>query len=133
VKTGGSEGAAGSVYTTLVFTNTGSSTCTLYGYPGVSLLDSGGQIGAAATRSPTHAPTVVTLKPGGKANVTLQVAQALNYPSSKCTTRQATDLRVYPPGQKQSIDVPFKATGCAQSSVKLLSVTAAASGASSNS
>src|SRR5262245_45323085 len=37
VKLGVSQGTAGSVYTTIVFTNISDVTCTLYGYPGVSL------------------------------------------------------------------------------------------------
>src|SRR5215831_16052069 len=37
VMLGVSQGTAGSVYTTIVFTNTSNATCTLYGYPGVSL------------------------------------------------------------------------------------------------
>src|SRR5215470_4847026 len=37
VKLGASQGTAGSVYTTIDFTNISNVTCTLYGYPGVSL------------------------------------------------------------------------------------------------
>jgi Protein of unknown function (DUF4232) len=132
VTVGSSEGAAGSVYTVLDFTNIGSASCTLYGYPGVSLADSGStQIGAAATRNPMHSPSLVTLAPAAKANVTLQVAEAQNYPTGTCSPKQTAYLRIFPPNQTQAIEVPFKTTGCTKSSVKLLSVTVVASGAGS--
>ncbi len=49
----GSGGAAGSTYVHLALRNTGSSTCTLQGWPGVSFVGGGdgSQIGAAATRA----------------------------------------------------------------------------------
>ena len=132
VTLGSSEGAAGSVYTVLDFTNIGSAPCTLFGYPGVSLADSGsGQIGAAATRNPLHSADLVTLAPASKANVTLQVAEAQNYPTGTCSPKQTAYLRVFPPNQTQAIEVPFKTTGCTKSSVKLLSVTVVTSGAGS--
>ncbi len=83
VKVGTSEGAAGSIYQVIDFTNGGSAPCTLYGYPGVSLAagSPAAQVGAAATRSTTAAATVVTLAPGATANALLRVTQALNYPT----------------------------------------------------
>src|ERR1700743_575743 len=58
----GSGGAgAGTDFTVLDFTNSGTSTCTLFGFPGVSLTNSAGaQIGAAATRNPSKAATLIT-------------------------------------------------------------------------
>src|SRR6185437_7044615 len=60
-KVANTEGAAGSVYQNIDFTNVGSTACSLYGYPGVSL-GTGmpfKQIGAAASRSTTASPAVV--------------------------------------------------------------------------
>lgn len=129
---GDSEGAAGSDYTVIDFTNTGSTSCTLYGYPGVSLDNSGGQIGAAATRDPSHgAPKQVTLAPGAVANAIVRVTNAQNYPSGTCSPDAASFLKIYPPNQTASIDVPYKSTGCQKSSVKLLTITVIASGAGS--
>lgn len=123
------EGAAGSDYVTIDFTNTGSSSCTLYGYPGMSLANSGGPIGASATRDPSHSPTLVTVAPGAKANAVLRVVDAQNYPSSTCSPDSSSFLLIYPPNQKQAIDVPFKSTGCKNSSVKVLSVSVVTPGA----
>lgn len=127
----GSQGAAGSDYVTIDFTNTGSSSCTLYGYPGVSLANSGGPIGAPATRDPSHSPTLVTLAPGAKANAVLRVTDAQNYPSGTCSPDSSSFLLIYPPNQKQATDLPYKSTGCKNSSVKLLSVGVVTPGAGS--
>ena len=54
---GVAQGAAGSVYQVIDFTNIGTASCSLYGYPGIAL--AGGspvtQIGMAASRSPQAA------------------------------------------------------------------------------
>src|SRR5262252_6338590 len=79
LKLGPGQGAAGSVYQVIDFTNISNVTCTLYGYPGVSL--AGGQpvtqVGAAASRSTVAGPTVVTLAPRQTANALLRITQAL--------------------------------------------------------
>src|SRR5439155_26053040 len=74
VKLGISQGYAGGVYVVIDFTNTGASTCTLFGYPGVSLVKGPPytQIGLAAKRSTTTPKTLVTLAPGATANALLQ-------------------------------------------------------------
>src|SRR3954447_12607968 len=62
--------AAGSTYRPLVFTNKGSSPCTLTGYPGVSFAapGTGKQGGPAATRN-SHLPLhAVSLAPGAHAS-----------------------------------------------------------------
>ncbi|MGH3169478.1 MAG: DUF4232 domain-containing protein [Trebonia sp.] len=127
---GGGQGAAGTIYSTIVFTNIGGRSCTLYGYPGVSLADSSAtQIGAAARRSATQSAKLVTLSPGAKANFVLGVAEAGNYPSGTCQPKNSSYLKIYPPNQTQSMEISFKTTGCASTSVKLLSVTVVSAGA----
>jgi Protein of unknown function (DUF4232) len=122
--------AAGTDFTVIDFTNTGPASCTLYGFPGVSLVNSSGvQIGAAATRNPANPSTLVTLAPGAMANATLGVANAENYPTSACKPTTAAQLKVFPPNETAAIELPFTATGCAVSSAHQLSVTAVAAGA----
>src|SRR5271166_1487683 len=58
-------GTAGSTYYDLEISNTSRSTCTLYGYPGVSANNGGGQLGRAAGRDHSRPSTLVTLRPGG--------------------------------------------------------------------
>jgi len=73
---GAGGGAAGSFYSVIDFTNTSTASCTLYGYPGVSLTTaSGAQIGAAATRDTASAPRLVTLAPGATANAELRLRE----------------------------------------------------------
>jgi uncharacterized protein DUF4232 len=121
---------AGTDFTVIDFTNSGGAPCTLYGFPGVSLTNaSSAQIGAAATRNPSKASTLVTLAPGAKANAELGVANAENYPAAACKPTAAAQLKVFPPNQTQAIEVAFATTGCAVSSTHQLSVTAVTAGA----
>jgi hypothetical protein len=71
----------------------------------------------------------VTLAAGGKANFVLGVAEAGNYSSGTCQPKNSSYLKIYPPNQTQSLSIPFKTTGCASSSVILLSVTVVSPGA----
>jgi Protein of unknown function (DUF4232) len=131
VKAGTAQGAAGSLYQTLDFTNVSSASCTLYGYPGVSLAagSPAAQVGAAAARSTTAAPAVVTLAPGQTANALLRIVQALNYPQATCSPTATTYLRIYPPNETQAVLLPFKSTGCTSDSVKLLTIGVVQAGA----
>jgi len=126
---GTGEPSAGSTDIPIDFTNTGSTPCTLYGYPGVSLDNSAGQIGAAAQRTaPPPSVALVTLAPGAQANAIVRVANADNYPSASCSPDPATTLKVYPPNQTQAINVPYTATGCLKPTAKLLFITAVTAG-----
>ena len=129
ISLGAGGGAAGTDFTVIDFTNSGSAPCTLYGFPGVSLANSSGaQIGAAATRNPSRPTTLVTLAPGAKANADFGVANAGNYPAQDCKPTPAAHLKVFPPNQTQPIVEPFSTTACAVSSAHQLSVTAVAAG-----
>ena len=72
LKPGLSQGAAGSVYQVLDFTNISNVSCTLYGYPGVSLAggDPVKHIGLAADENPNPPRKLVTLAPGAVRPVT---------------------------------------------------------------
>ena len=58
-------GAAGTIFYPLDFTNTGSAACTMYGYPGVAFVSSpgGSQIGAPASRRSPPVPALITVAP----------------------------------------------------------------------
>jgi hypothetical protein len=130
---GVAQGAAGSVYQVIDFTNIGTASCSLYGYPGIAL--AGGspvtQIGMAASRSPQAGPALVTLKPGDVANTLLRITQAQNYPASKCSPMASTYLQIYPPNQTTPIYLGYKSTGCSATGVNLLTVSVVQSGAGS--
>lgn len=114
IKLGASDGYAGGVYQTIVFTNTSGSTCTLFGYPGVSLVTGPPykQLGVPAKRSTTPPAEVVTLAPGVSANAVLQIVNALNFPSPSCAPAKATALKVYPPNQFTAVYLPDTSYGC---------------------
>src|ERR1700733_4407053 len=130
---GVAQGAAGSVYQVIDFTNIGTASCSLYGYPGIAL--AGGspvtQIGMAASRSPQAGPALVPLKPGAVANTLLRITQAQNYPTSKCSPMASTYLQIYPPNQTTPIYLGYKSTGCSATGVNLLTVSVVQSGAGS--
>jgi Protein of unknown function (DUF4232) len=129
LKPGLSQGAAGSVYQVLDFTNISNVTCTLYGYPGVSL--AGGspvaQVGLAASEDATTPRKLVTLAPGQVANALLRIVDALNFPASKCGPVKTQWIQVYPPNQTTPIYLAYKTTGCSKP-VRILSVTVVQAG-----
>ena len=124
LKPGLSQGAAGSVYQVLDFTNISNVTCTLYVYPGVAL--AGGQpvtqVGLAAREDPTTPRKLVTLAPGQVANALLRIVDALNFPASKCGPVKTQWIQVYPPNQTTPIYLAYKTTGCSKP-VRILSVS----------
>jgi len=111
---GQSNGAAGSIYYPLEFTNVSQATCTLYGYPGVSFVarPHGGLIGKPAQRNPTFPKELVSLAPNATAHASLQVVVAQNYPPNECKAVVADWLQVYPPGSYVPLYVKFTATTC---------------------
>jgi hypothetical protein len=96
---GSSQGAAGSTYTPIVFTNHGSSACELHGYPGVSFLDSSGaQLGKPA-REVSGTVKTIKLKSGGSANAMLRLPDPGVFDPSTCQPSTASRMRVFPPGE----------------------------------
>ncbi len=103
-----SEGAAGSSYWQIELSNVGHTTCTFFGYPGVSALDiHGHQVGLAATHSGGRVSA--TLPPGGTAHFVLRVVDA----GAVCAHPvRAVLLRVFGPGQLHSNIVGFPSEQC---------------------
>jgi hypothetical protein len=133
-KAGVAQGAAGSLYQVIDFTNISNATCTMYGYPGVSLAAGTPvtQVGMAASRSTVAGPTVVTLAPGQTGNALLRITQAVNYPSATCSPAKTTYLQIYPPNQTTPIYLAYSSTGCTSTSVNLLTIGVVQAGAGSN-
>jgi Protein of unknown function (DUF4232) len=114
VRVGGANGAAGSLYYPLDFTNISGVTCGMYGYPGVSFVSApgGSQLGGEAIRNSTFGPALVTLAPGTTAHASVQVVVAQNYPTAVCKPVTAHWLRVYPPGQFVPLYAQLTAATC---------------------
>ncbi len=107
-------GTAGTTYYPLEFSNVGTRSCALDGYPGVSAYQGPlKQLGAAANRNGTNY-AVVTLAPGATAHAILGVHDW----GAICTKEvTASGLRVYPPGQKSSHEVDWVFGACQQRGV----------------
>ncbi len=108
-------GAAGSLYYPVEFTNVGSQSCWLYGYPGVAAVNSAQhQVGPAASRV-SATPHKVTLKRDQTAHALLQITEAdiIGGCHVKTITGLGAGLQVYPPNQKQRQIVPdFEFQAC---------------------
>jgi hypothetical protein len=124
LKLGSGQGAAGSTFQVIDFTNTSNATCTLYGYPGVSL--AGGkpvtQIGLAAAESHATARKLVTLSPGAVASAVLQIAHAVNFPAARCGLVTADYLQIYPPNQTTPVYLHYTSQTCAKK-VQILTIS----------
>lgn len=107
--------AAGSTYRPLIFTNTGSRTCELRGFPGVSYVagDDGHQVGPAAAMTGERGGQV-PIPPGGTAQAQLQLAGVQNFSPEDCHPVPVRGLRVYPPGDTAALFVPMEGTGCSR-------------------
>ncbi len=124
LKLGSGQGAAGSTFQVIDFTNISNATCTLYGYPGVSL--AGGkpvtQIGLAAAESHATARKLVTLSPGAVASAVLQIAHAVNFPAARCGLVTADYLQIYPPNQTTPGYLHYRSQTCAKK-VQILTIS----------
>ncbi|MGH3153021.1 MAG: DUF4232 domain-containing protein [Streptosporangiaceae bacterium] len=121
-------GTAGSTFYQLEISNISGRTCTLYGYPGVSAMRNGGQIGSPADRSTSHPDSLVTLRPGATAHVILQVTDVGVYGPSVCHMEQAFSLRVYAPGDYGWHQVPLTFNACANQGPIFLRVSTTLAG-----
>jgi len=106
------QGAAGHISLLLIFQNTGSTACSLHGYPGASLTSQSGADLLDASRTLSgylggavglaKAPTVV-LAPGGRASAVLEWSDVQNGSApGGCEVQNAANLVVTPPNFTQS-------------------------------
>ncbi|MEU4240734.1 DUF4232 domain-containing protein [Actinoplanes sp. NPDC026619] len=131
VKLGRGEGAAGTQYISLVFTNKSDHKCTVYGYPGVSFVagDAGTQINNGFTRE-NSAKVKVPLAPGAVAHATIAGHDVGFFDASKCKPVSVRGYRVYPPDETASIFVAAPGKACSAAGVDQWRVRAIAEGAS---
>jgi hypothetical protein len=103
------QGAAGTEYSGITFRNRSASTCTLRGYPGVSLLDKNHrQIGQPAERTEGTAPIVV-LAPGQTATAAFSVGPAA---CGESLPPASAYLRVFPPDNRDELVVAATVLPC---------------------
>lgn len=108
-------GGAGHATSRLWFTNESSSTCWVYGYPGVSYVagDDGHQVGGSATRDTQHAAQKIWLSSHELAYADLDQVNPYNYPDTTCNPTHVRGLRLYPPDETAAKYVKAPGTACA--------------------
>ena len=105
--------SAGHAHFQFQLSNIGHSTCTLFGYPGVSALNSHGtELGKPASHA--GAKLTVTLAPGETAHFVLTITDAFIVCAHPV---HATQIRVFPPGQFHAQKVPLATLQCVGKSV----------------
>ena len=120
---GDSQGAAGSTYVELVFTNLDNVSCTLYGYPGVAM-DVGvpvTPVGLPSNEDPATPRELVTLPPHGKATALLRIMSTGDYTPAACKPVNTQWLQVIPPNQYVPIYIGYNSQTCANA-VQMLTV-----------
>ena len=132
VSKGASNGAAGTIFYHIDFTNASTTACVLEGYPGVSFVsagsEAGSQVGADARRTTTTPVHPVTIAGGQTAHAVLGVAEAGNFPAAKCDPVTAHWLKVFPPDQRTAAYVSFTTQTCASTAQPTMTISAITSG-----
>jgi len=107
------DAAAGSRYATVVLTNRTRSTCRIYGYGGVQLLDAARHpLPTHQIRDPGTPPRPVLLRPGGSASSGLHWSPLPDGTESQTGPCQPTPtyLLITPPDETQPITVPWSSS-----------------------
>jgi len=118
--------AAGNVHYDLAFTNKGPGSCTLRGFPGVSVRrGDGAQIGTPATHE-GGAHGAVRLGAGQTAHATLHTLNR-GVRGGRCWESPAM-LQAYPPGSKESMTLRSSAPRICGGTFSVTSLSSAAGG-----
>jgi hypothetical protein len=112
VKLGWAEGALGHIGELVSFENVSATTCALYGYPGLQMLDAGGKpiqtqvLRGIAYTVPSVPERVVSLSPGHEASFHLGYDNATGYGSESCPI--SARVEVTPPNAYEPITVVWR-------------------------
>ena len=117
-------GAAGTIYYPLEFTNLSHHTCYLFGFPGVSAIDlNGRQLGSPASWGSLVGARIVNLAPGATAHTILGYHDVVVGTAPECAqVKVATYLRVYPPGQRSATLAAFPVEACVHAGPVYMSI-----------
>jgi hypothetical protein len=123
-------GAAGSIYYPLQFTNLSRHACAMRGFPGVSAIDRNGhQLGSPARWATGVAAHTVVLAAGATAHTILRYSDATVTTAPGCYPVFSTfELRVYPPGQYSATYAAFGLEACSHAGPIYMSVEPIRSG-----
>ena len=107
---GQSQGAAGHVYLPILFQNSGTTPCTLGGFPGVAATQSNGQQAVQASRT-TATPRTIIVAAMGYGSALLTGVDVPSGAETSCPTYPG--LLVTPPNDTQSQALTAQVPGCA--------------------
>jgi hypothetical protein len=99
------DGYTGGVVYDVEFSNVGSHTCTLRGYPRVVAISGSHQVGKGASHG-SQTSALVALAPGATAHVLLQIEVPF------CSRPVSAEIYVYPPGQAYGQQTGITASIC---------------------
>ena len=117
-------GAAGSIYYPLQFTNLSRHACAMRGFPGVSAIDRNGhQLGSPASWGRVTPVRTVVLASGATAHTILRYSDVAVSTAPGCHPVFSTfELRVYPPNQFSATHAAFGLEACSHAGPIYLSV-----------
>jgi hypothetical protein len=105
------DGAAGTIYYHLDFTNISGATCHLYSWPGVTARNKAGkQLGVPAVRTSAIPATYVNIPPDGTAHSVLGYVDV--QVSKSCKPVTATSVKVFPPDDAGAQWAYFPVSAC---------------------
>jgi len=127
VADGQGNGAAGTIYYPLEFTNLSGHTCSMHGFPGVSAISrSGRQLGSPAnweSGGGFGTPRTVNVAPGASVHAVLAYHDVAVSTESGCHPVNTTfELRVYPPDERGAAFAFFDLEACSHAGPIYLSV-----------
>ncbi len=117
-------GAAGSIFYPLQFTNLSRHACAMRGFPGVSAIDRNGhQLGSPASWDHAVPARTVVLAPGATAHTILRWSDVAVATAPGChPVLSPVELRIYPPGQYRATYAAFGLEACSHAGPAYLGV-----------
>jgi len=117
-------GAAGSLYLPLQFTNLSRHACAMRGFPGVSAVDRNNhQLGSPASWDHAVSARTVVLARGATAHTILRYSDVAVTTAPGCHPTFGTfELKIYPPGQRRATYAAFDLQACSHAGPIYLSV-----------
>ncbi|WP_051751897.1 DUF4232 domain-containing protein [Streptosporangium amethystogenes] len=103
------DAGAGQRYAPLVFTNTSTRTCWVYGFVGLIMIDGSGDAMRTRTRRESLQPRRITLRPGASAHARLHWSEV---PGGSRPCPASARLMIIPPDEVAHLEIPFKAAVC---------------------
>jgi hypothetical protein len=127
------EGAgAGNIDYSVTFTNTGQSSCELRGYPGVSVVSGGSQVGASAKETSGASVETITIQPGSSISAALRavnVADGGGPLGDSCQSTTGDAWQIYPPHSFVAVEVSAPGlAACGNAGTDFLTISPVAAG-----